>query len=129
MNSIPYLLGAPGHLGRITFRGACNEPQPSNWQAACRRWANHSSEHHTWSPRTGTDHGRHPFPAYHNDGRRGERVIAWGGPSGRVREDWMLDASAYVAPVRTDAEMVALIKAQEAERRVEEAERRAESRR
>jgi hypothetical protein len=46
-----------------------------------------------------------------------------------VREDWMLDASAYVAPVRTDAEMVALIKAQEAERRVEEAERRAESRR
>lgn len=113
MSDQPYLVGVPNPFRRIVIRGACNEPQPSNWQDACRRWAGHAEEHHTWNPRTGYDKGRHPFPARHADGRVGERVLAWGGSSGVLHEAWMLSPSAYVAPVRTDAEIVAAIKARE----------------
>jgi hypothetical protein len=108
-----YLLTGGGDWERYTFRGACNEPQPSNWQNACRRWAGHSGAHHTWSPRTGMDRRRHPYPAVDMTGRRREMVIAWGKPDGRIRDVWMLGRRAYVAPLRTDAEMVAAIKKRE----------------
>ena len=105
-----YLLGPVEHFQRYEFVGACNEPRPWNWKNACRRRAGHSGLHHTWDPRTGTDKARHPYPF-----TDGPAVEAWG--DGRVRDVRMLRGhGAYVAPRRTDREMVMAIRSLERNR-------------
>jgi hypothetical protein len=75
-----------GSFVRHLIEGACNEPEPWNWYSACRRRAGHPGAHHTWDPRTGIDHARHPYAVYDEAGRRFLMVTTYPGPNGPVRQ-------------------------------------------